>query len=433
MTDDRRQEDFAQRLSRISRERGGGIEPDSKAPKRDLSDFDYNAPRQRHPIRNGIIWLIILGAIGTGGYYGWDAIPQDLKDTFAGMVASDDDLAAGALPPDAIPETDTMSDQGPIIASPTVLHAGIDPLALSDVVTGVTLPTDATLIGDIVPIIRKAQCNLRPPLASEKIMGVRVENALLPAPLYAFSNQQLADQLLRNVEAVTQGDVAPSNEIVPAGEKAVLDVFVTDTSAPLYLVLQNMGPGIVWNLHTAPEVEIAHVALIGSDFSGAANLPSDTTIEAMLVGDFIPPHQYGADDAPRDCMVRPWRNPQPDWIGSQKSQAGSIADQNEMYSYTKGYEAYNRWYTATLGVDAATNTLTARDAAHVLVGPPPAEPLTYRPLAGSEIQLMETDHLFVGDAASRNSVAKQLHQDLLSAAVGGDISALDPPAMERNN
>ena len=428
MTEDRRQQDFAQRLSRISQERGQSMEPSGN---RDETAFDYSAPRERHPIRNSIIWLIILAATGAGGYYGWNALPTDLRDMVTGLASSEDEGAIAS--PEAIPETETMSDQGPTLASPNVVRADGDPLALTDVATQVSLPSDNTNIGTIIPIVRNAQCNLRTPMASEKIMGVRIENALLPAPLYAFSNEQLAAQLLTNVEAVTQGGADPSIDMTLSGQKGVLDVFVTDTSAPLYLVLQNMGPGVVWNLHTAPEVEIAHVALIGSDFSGAANLPAGTSIEGLLVSDFIPPHQYGADDSARDCMIRPWRNPQPDWIGSQKSEAGSLLYQNQMYSYTKGYQAYNRWYTGTLGVDAATNTVTARDAAHVVLGPAPVEPIDYRTLAGADLHLMETDHLFVGDAATRTAASERLHQDLLTAAIGGDLSALNPPAVERNS
>ena len=433
MTDDRRQEDFAQRLSRISRERGETMDPDQSRAKRDITDFDYNAPRERHPIRNGLIWIIILGAVGTGGYYGWNALPQDLKVTLTSIVSPDDSMETALASPEAIPETETMSDQGPTLRSPAVAHVGDTPLTLDTIVAQVSLPDDSTAIGNMIPIIRNAQCDLRTPLGSEKIMGVRIENALLPAPLYTFSNQQLADQLLLNVEAVTQDGADLVNDLDLSGEKAVLDVFVTDTSAPLYLVLQNMGPGIIWNLHAAPEVEIAHVALIGSDFSGAANLQPGTTIEGLLVGDFLPPHQYGADDAPRNCMIRPWRSPQPDWIGVRKSEAGSLLYQNQMYSYTKGYEAYNRWFTGTLSVDATANTVTARDAAHVLLGPLPAEPFSYNALAGSDIHLMETDHLLIGDSASRHAAAERLHQDLLTAAIGGDFSALNPPAMERDS
>ena len=432
MTDDKRQEDFAQRLSRIAHERGDAVAPGQDAPKRDVSDFSYDMPGENHPIRNGIIWAIALAVAGAGGYYGWSAVPQDLKSALAALVSSDDSIDDTALLPEDIPQTDTMSDEGPTLASPAVVGAAAESLSLNDVVTQVSLPTENTAIRDIIPIVRNASCELRAPLASEKVSGVRIENALLPAPLSAFSEQQLTDQVLQNIEAITQGDVAPNSAMVLAGQKTSLDVIVTDTSAPLYLVLQNMGPGVIWNLQAAPEVEIAHVAVIGSDFSGVANLPPDTTLEALLVGDFVPPYQYGADDTPRACMIRPWRNPQPDWIGSLKTEAGSLASQNQMYSYAKGYQAYNGWFTATLGVDAATNMITARDAAHVLLGPKPAEPLSYRGLAGQDIRLMEADYLFVGDAAARKDAAAQLHLGLMSVAAGGDISALNPPALERN-
>lgn len=433
MTDDRRQQDFAERLSRISRERGQSITPDGGDAKRDPSDFDYNAPRKRHPVRNTIIWAFILAGLGVGGYYGWNALPQELRDITTNLVISDDDLLDFGTSPDAIPETDVMSDQGPTFASPNVVQVAIDPIDLGLVASQVSLPTDNTTVGTITPIIRNAQCNLRPPQSDEKILGVRLENALLPAPLYALSNEQLADQLLMNVEAVTQEGADPMRDMPLSGRKAVLDIFITDTSAPLYLVLQNMGPGIVWNLHPGPDVNITHVALVGSDFSGVANLPADATIEGLLVSDFVPPHQYGADDTRRECMIRPWRNPQPDWIGTVKSEAGSLVYQNQMYSYAKGYEAYNRWYTEKLGQDAGANTVTIRDAAHVLLGDAPAEPITYRPLAGAEIHLMETDYLYVGDATSRDSAAEKLHNDLLTAAIGGGLSALNPPAMERNS
>ena len=264
-------------------------------------------------------------------------------------------------------------------------------------------------------------------------MGVRIENALLPGPLHTFSDAQMVGQVLQNVEAVTQDGADIATDMALAGTKTSLDVFLTDTSAPLYLVLQNMGDGIVWNLHAAADVSIAHVALIGADFSGVANLPADTSVEALLVSDFLPPYQNGADDAPRDCMIRPWRTPQSDWIGSLKSEAGSLTDRNLMLSYSKGYAAYDRWYTQTLGVNARANTVTARDAAHVLLGPVPETPLSYRPLTGQDIQMVETDHLMTGDFETRIAAVAALQDDLLRAAVGGDISALDPAAVERNS
>jgi hypothetical protein len=46
---------------------------------------------------------------------------------------------------------------------------------------------------------------------------------------------------------------------------------------------------------------------------------------------------------------------------------------------------------------------------------------------------MEAEHLITGNPADRAAAAERLHRDLLTAAVGGDIAALNPPALERNS
>jgi hypothetical protein len=44
---------------------------------------------------------------------------------------------------------------------------------------------------------------------------------------------------------------------------------------------------------------------------------------------------------------------------------------------------------------------------------------------------MPTDHQFTGDQASREAAVAELQNRVLAAAIGGNVSALDPPAMER--
>jgi hypothetical protein len=47
--------------------------------------------------------------------------------------------------------------------------------------------------------------------------------------------------------------------------------------------------------------------------------------------------------------------------------------------------------------------------------------------------MMPTDHMFTGSQASRETAVAQLQNSLLTAAIGGDVGALNPPAMERNS
>ncbi len=439
MSDEQRQQDFAERLRRIEQRKAGTAEP--SAPQRPVKSLPldaYGVPQENHSLRNGIIWAVIFAALGTGGYFGWQAIPADVKEAVAGLAAPQSDDGASTRTDTAVSatqepfdETATMSDQGPVYASPAVAHMGPQPLGLDNIAVNVALPTDDTRIGAILPFARNAQCDLRGPLASEKVVNVRIENALLSAPVAAFSNQELADRLMANIEAVTKSGSATVADTRVNGQKASLDVFVTDTAAPIYLVLQNLGPGVIWNIHTAPDVTLAHVAIIASSFSGLVVPPDNASFEALLVSDFVPPHSFGADDTIRPCMIRPWRNPQPEWIGSRKAERGNVLFENQMSTYANGYAAYNSWYTATLGVDASTNLVTARDAAHVLVGPAPFEPINYRVMAGRDVHFMQADHVFAGDKASRTSRIDSLHNDLLLAAIGGDVSLLDPAVVTR--
>lgn len=438
MSNGDRPQDFAERLRRIE-EKHGTAPREVVQPSRPTSN--YGVPeKENHGLRNGIIWAFIIAAVGAGGYYGVKAIPEDLTQTIAGLRSSSSDDGAAprttsmvsmASSTPGVPETETMSDQGPVIASPMVVQAGAEPVTLTEVVASPDLTTGDTIVGQIVPFARNAQCDLRNPLPSEKVLNVRIRNALLTAPIQAFSNTHLANRILGNVGTVTRQGEDYDFESLTSGQKTSLDVFITDASAPIYLVLQNMGAGVIWNVHTAPDVTLAHVAIVASDHSGLVDPPNSATFEALLVKDFVEPHRFGLDDEIRECMIRPWRNPQPDWTGSIKAERGNFLYENQMESYAKGYIAYNSWFTQTLGVDASTNLVTARDAAHVLIGPMPSEPIAYTSMAGKDIHMMNTDNMFTGDTATRQATNADLHKDLLLAAIGGDVSALNPAPMER--
>ncbi|WP_108815469.1 hypothetical protein [Loktanella sp. Alg231-35] len=436
MTNDYRQEQFAERLRRIEEQRTGApTTPGQDARPQPSSNYGYGVEQEDHRIRNGIIWAFIFAALGTGGYYGWKALPQDMVDALAGMASTSEStmqtagvasISAGSPP---TRETALMSDQGPTLASPLVANQSPEPLELAAITDTADLPTGDTPIGQLIGFDRNAMCDLRQPLPTEKVMNLRIQTALITAPVQAFSQEQLANRLIDNIENVTQDGRAYDATAQVTGQKTAMDVFVTDSSAPIYLVLQNLGPGVIWNIHTAPDVTIAHVAIVSSGYSGLVAPPNDASFEALLVSDFVSRHEFGADDVVRECMIRPWRKPQADWIASIKAADGNMLYENQVHTYQKGYDAYNAWFTQTLGVDASTHLVTARDAAHALLGPVPAEPIAYQSMAGQDVYVMRTDHMFTGDTATRQSTTDDLHDSLLLAAIGGGIDALNPDPM----
>ncbi len=435
MTNPSRPNDFAERLHRIEERRQN--QPPVTAADLGITPAPspYDHPQERHLIRNTLIWMMIFAAAGLGGYHAINALPDDLKSLF-GAGNGAENVASAAIDDTEEPVlhiSGDMSDHGPILHSPHVANLQSEPLTLSDIASGVDLPTADTVPGAVIPFVRNASCSLRRPLPNETVMNIRLANGLLPAPVQAFSHAALADRLTKNVTAITQGGRAYDLDGRITGDLRSVDVFVTDTSAPLYLVLQNMGHGILWNIHTAPDVNVAHIAIVSSGHSGLVNLPANTTFDALLVSDFVGPHEFGADDQIRDCMIRPWRNPQPDWIAAQKAANGNTLYENQITSFSKGHAAYNAWYTSALGVAANTNIVAPRDAAHVLLGPVPATPITYRTIAGQNVHMMHTDNIITGNATMRAAQTEALHRDMLLAAIGGDIALLDPLPMERTS
>ncbi|WP_341366656.1 hypothetical protein [Yoonia sp. BS5-3] len=436
MTDKEQQESFAARLQRI--ESGKQGDSDAPTPPKAVrpvnAQADGSAPDSLF-IRNTLIWLGIIICAAFGSFVGFKALPDDLKNTVATITGmreapSEDQIIADKLAD--IVENDVMSFFGPTAQPQAVAQLNGDLVDLTQVATNISFADDTTEIGQVRPFARNASCNLRRPLPNEKLVNIRVENGTLPAPLQAFSASALSDQLMRNVTAVTQNGAAYDQNAQVTGAMSSIDVFLTDNTAPLYLALQNMGNGIVWNIHAAPGVTVAHVAIVSSEISGLANIAPTTTFDALLVSDFVPADQVITDDQ-SDCMVRPWRNPQPDWIGSERAAAGDSVTADQLQTYTAGYIAYDRWFSENFGVDASTDVIALRETAHVLYGDIPEQPIAYQSLAGQDIHLMRTDHVLTGDTQSRTDAVNRLHQQTLLAAVGADIGALNPAPVERRD
>ncbi|MDX8351569.1 hypothetical protein [Cognatiyoonia sp. IB215182] len=432
MTRDSRPNDFSERLQRIedARQSRPAVTADDLGIAPQPSPYDR--PQEDHTIRNGLIWMVIAVMVAFGGYHAVMALPDDLK-AFVGQPVEETEIASTDAPEAApVTEPEDASHLGDILPSPNVASLETDPLALVDITFNVALPTADTVLGDIIPFDRNISCRLRRPMGDERVVNVRIEDGLLPAPLQAISHAQLADQLLQNVRAVTQDRRPADSDGRVTGAFDSVDVFVTDTSAPLYMVLQDMGGNTLWNLHLAPEVRVAHVALISEGFPAVVNLPDGATVEGLHVGDFVEPHRFGADDSVRDCMIRPWRKPTADWTAQQKAAEGNVLLQNQITSYTKGHAAFNAWYTQALGVDASAYVVAPRRAAHALIGLVPGAPIPYQSMAGRDVHIMRTDTIIAGDSAARAAQIEALHQDMLRSAIGDEFAALDPPAMERS-
>ena len=412
MSDFKKKQDFSARLQRIQEKHGHQV---PQTPKPTQSRAETGS----HTARNAVIWAALACLAGVGSYFGLMKFDEARQSRLQARL-QETPSANQPSQPEAVRQ---ITDQGWSVQSPGIATADLSQMAVSDIAVGFdpTLPTEPKAL---IPFHVNSNCTLRKPQPNDVVYNVRMERGTLPTTTHVFSNEAIADALVQHVEGVTS---SKKNYLVGSrarGRMFVADVFVTDTSAPVYLVLQSFRQNVIWNLQLANGVTVSHVAMIGEN-SGLVAPEHETTFEALRISDFVSNFEFGANDDPRPCMIAPWRRPQPHWPAQNYANNGNDLYENQIYSFNSGYRAFDSWYRQTLGVPADTNVTAPHSAAHVLVGGAPDQPIQYRSMAGRDVYATLNDYALIGDDKFENA-----HVTLLTAAVGGDPALLDPAPQE---
>lgn len=272
-------------------------------------------------------------------------------------------------------------------------------------------------------------CTLRAPQADQVVHNVRLMEPSRYTELHLFSKEELAKAVLDRAVGLRRGKANYRNAAIAKGRMGVVDIYVTDTSAPVYLVLGVLDKDVLWNIHLAPDARLGHVALIGnkSAFSAPAG---NYTYEALRIHDFLDEDAIYHNEEPQPCMVAPWREPQTWWTTAERLDHPIDAKhyQHIWDTNVQGYAAFDAWYHTQTGTAANVNAVEAIKAAHALVGPLPQSPIATSRNSARVMHLSASDYMATSEA---QIVA--IHEDLLLAAAGGDVSALTPPPMDRSS
>lgn len=442
--DEQQKQDFAARLQRIQAQK---VQEAEFAPPREMVeegkplsplppiDGGDRVGSAFGPLRIGMILIVLLALSGYGAFY-----VLEMSDDPSLLARSDD----ATLTRQEITRADADAPPHPLLAfvverkSPgtpgrrlatdrgwehtlgSVATPDGAQVQVSDIASGFDPKRRDAVPARLVAFQPNESCTLRQPGEGELVRNVRIGQATVATDIHAFSDIGMADAVLKHTQAALFKPKSFEVGSTARGRLNRVDVFVTDTSGPIYLVLQSMGGNTVWNVHRGPGARIAHVAIIGNT-SGVV-VPNGVPFEALRIGDFVRSFEFGSNDEIRPCMIAPYRLPKPFWEGQQKAQKGNTLFENQMYTFNAGHRAFASWYEETLGVDPETGLTEAEGAGHALVGPVPAGLLGYRTLAGQTVHITEADHLLIGDDA-----VAALHRDLIIAAAGGDVEAVLPP------
>ena len=304
-------------------------------------------------------------------------------------------------------------------------------VALNTIVADFQLTGPNSDTGEYAPFEMNTECALRPVGAGEKLVNVNIRRSPQYAPVQLLDDDDVLNTLLTvSKEKLEEGELFDNIKIA-RGAVRIVDVVVTDTEAPLYLVLQTFAGNTLWNITAAPGVEIAHVAMISSGDSAIAGLFESASFEAIAASDFSERTDFNyfkGDPSELECMLQPYTAPKDHWGGSIGAQEGNSIDGNFMFSQTNGFEVYSHWYTALLGEGPEVNLITAAEASAVLVGDLPIKPLAFIPLSDKYIHLPSHDIILAGTAIEREEETQQIYTEILVAAAGSDPSEIVPPA-----
>ena len=279
-------------------------------------------------------------------------------------------------------------------------------------------------------------CRFTPPNPGDRLVNIHVGKSEMNTLLYSEPQEQIVSHAMAYVEwhYKHKGDSDRSrdvDEFVNPSTMQAIDVAITDTSAPLHLVLQNAWEGMVWNLHLAPGVEISRIAVISTGPAAVADTGRDMPIEAVDVtqvdGCVVPARD---PDATPEQLTDVGRTSIEMGLGDLVRERQDERKQAAMVAY----RSYTGWFRDQFGVFSETDVIGYGTASHILVGPVPAseeERVPFVPLDGRSVHATPNTLVFAAESKKAlKAYVAGVVETLLVEAIGDTPERLFPVAME---
>jgi hypothetical protein len=257
-------------------------------------------------------------------------------------------------------------------------------------------------------------CKFMPPRPDELVEKVHVDSSRMQSAVYVASRDSVGERTKQYIENYKAGqDIIPAN--IGDDRMGLVDVIVTETSKPIYLVLA-YSSSTIFNVQLAPGAKLSRVALVGHGAAGVANVDPSVPM-AVLNGRSM-----------EMCGVSPIREPKDHWAFVRNVKE----DPNLKEALAKNYGWYGKfsgWYRENFGVPSEPDSIGASEASHVLVGPLPdtlEARVPFKSLEGSRLVLSKTDFAFVGSASDYDDKIRSYIIEQATRAAGGDLKAIAP-------
>jgi hypothetical protein len=280
-------------------------------------------------------------------------------------------IRAGDTPADFLDDTSI----GLVAAGPIAAMPGNVPVFRNQVISSYPTRIEGDVPAEITTIRPIMGCLVTPPLEGTVIGYVTSGQSNLPMALSTYSDTDLAAGVQDFVNLYRTGQATEPARPDHLAYQAY-DVAVTETSAPVYLVLEAGSGKRIWNIHLAPDARIERVVLLGGDQVGVANVDPVVPVEALL------------NDGLQDCGIRPAH---PLNAGHRDLSSATLTSSEVRALQAEraaAVEGYARWLLDSFGIEAVAMRAGFDRGSLSVVGPVPASVETmavYAPISGSRI------------------------------------------------
>ena len=229
----------------------------------------------------------------------------------------------------------------------------------------------------LVPSALDGECGFPAPSPESLVAFVEIHGGKHETPLFLVNREDIAAILddIRNATGAA-GEAPNRAELVRSASAGQVDVFVTETARPVYLMLA-ADDETLWSLQLAEGARLDGVAVFARRPQALANAPEAARL-AFTVRDGSPQ---------RGCFIPPQRPGDETWRLLEKVETETeIAGTSFRYLVEKAgreHAAFRRWIGKH--IRPPDTAVSAYRTGHVLIGPKPARRQAYRPLDGATV------------------------------------------------
>jgi hypothetical protein len=291
-------------------------------------------------------------------------------------------VGANDQPADFLSDTmDGLLAEGPIAAG-----TGNAPVFISAVMAGYKPASDMDVPAGITTIRPILGCLLTPPKPGTLVGHAVAMQSGISLPILSYGDRHLAAGVEAFVERYRKSATVSPAE-VPGIVYQAYDVAVTETGAPVYLVLAAGAGNWIWNVNLAPGAQIERVVLLGGDQAGVANLDPVIPVEVLL------------NDGLSECGIVPTY---PLNAGHRLNQTPVLAGlpatelRQRQEDHAAQVQAYDLWFRDRFGLTASDSRVGFDSGAVSVIGQVPATVdrlALHASIAGGSVRMTEDKYL----------------------------------------